>query len=303
MTLVNYADRLKLSLMAIVILAVDAKPQTVPADLSAEVDSIKTTGEESSHSLLSALGYSSNMLYLGSSISRNNPCGYGSLIYGFKDELNITASAFHLSYHNPFVPLYNFSVNYSHDLNSWFDFSAGLYRYQVTRSLADTLSGSFTYGEATFGVDWRLLYTVISFGGIFSSEDGSYLQVRNSRYFETPEFFKNKVNVSFDPYLNLLVGTLVTEETSALQESPGGTHPKPPWSNGIGTGNSKVTGTTSYTKKFGLMELELGLPVAINAERLTVEAETIYILPFYKDSDYPDIKGFVFLISIYLRIF
>src|SRR5665648_215802 len=136
--------RLKLSLMAILIMCVEALPQTATVKSTLAGDSIKISGEESSHSFYSGLGYGSNMIYLGSTISQNNPYYYTALTYGFKDELYVTASAIHLYDRSPFIPLYSISLNYSHVINSWFDFSLGLYRYQVTQSLADTLFGSFT---------------------------------------------------------------------------------------------------------------------------------------------------------------
>lgn len=106
------------------------------------------------------------------------------------------------------------SLNYSHVINNWFDISAGVYRYQVDQSLTDTLFSSFTYGDLTLGFDWKLLYSKISAGGLFAEENQAYFQLRNSRYFQTPEFFKGKANISLDPYANLLFGTVTEVVTS-----------------------------------------------------------------------------------------
>jgi hypothetical protein len=51
------------------------------------------------------------------------------------------------------------------------------------------------------------------------------------------------------------------------------------------------------------MEADFGLPVAFSTDVITVEAEAGYVLPVYTDPDYPGIKGFVFLLSVYFRIF
>ena len=51
------------------------------------------------------------------------------------------------------------------------------------------------------------------------------------------------------------------------------------------------------------MELDLGLPVAFNTNRMTIEAEAGYIIPFNYEPGYQIPKGFVFLISAFFRIF
>ena len=106
----------------------------------------------------------------------------------------------------PLLAFYTGSLNYNHAFNSWFDISAGVYRYQVHPSLADTLLRNFTYGDLTLGIDWRLIYSKISVGTLLSDENQTYFQIRNSRYFQTPEFSRKKFYISFDPYINLLLG-------------------------------------------------------------------------------------------------
>ena len=284
--------------LALLFLSLNAISQTDTITVANVTDSTGIVEDSPRHSLFSGLGYGSNMIYLGSTISQDQPYGFAALTYGFKDELYVTASAIHLYERSPFLAFYNLSLNYSHVINTWFDYSLGIYRYQVAPSLADTLFSNFTYSDASLGVDWRLLYTRLSFGGILVKDGGSYLQIKNSRYFETPEFIGKKAYVSFDPYVNLLFGTLITTETtdgtSTTTSGPGR-----PWGSGTGTGS----GSTSYTRHFGLMEADLGLPVALNSDRFTLEAEASYVFPVYTDTDYPGVKGFVFLLSFYFRIF
>lgn len=261
-------------------------------------DTSKTGSGISKHALYAGTGYGSNMIYLGSTISQNQPYCYGTLAYGFKNKLYASASAVHLTGYNPFLSFYIGSLNYNHVFNSWFDISAGAYRYQVVPSLTDTLFNSFFYGDLTLGVDWRLIYSKISVGGLQSEENQVYFQLRNSRYFQTPELFNGKADISFDPYVNLLFGTIVevetTTETTLVVSSPGRK-----WKN-------KKYGTTTYTsysKKFGLMEIDFGLPVAFNTDFMTIEAEVDYVLPVYNDPDIHGPKGFVFMLSGIFRIF
>ena len=264
-------------------------------------DSTTAVEDEPKHSLYAGLGGGSNMIYLGSTISQDQPFLSTALTYGFKSELFITASANHLSDRSPFLAFYNFSANYIHTVNSWFDFSLGLYRYQVVPSLEDTLFTSFNYADAAVGFDWKILYTTVSYGAIIAKNGGSYLQIKNSRFFESPAFMNGKATVSIDPYVNLLFGTVITMETTDVS---GTTKKKPPgrplWKD---PSPGQSSSTTSYTRKFAAMEADFGLPVAFSTDVITVEAEAGYVLPVYTDPDYPGIKGFVFLLSVYFRIF
>ncbi|MDP4224090.1 MAG: hypothetical protein Q8868_12335 [Bacteroidota bacterium] len=260
-----------------------------------DTSSVKSAG--SYHSFFAGTGFGSNMIYLGSTISHDQPYGYGTLAYGYKNELFTSVSAAHLSNYNPFIAFYIGALNYNHVFSSWFDISSGIYRYQVVSSLTDSLFNSFTYGELTLGVDWRLLYSKISIGGLVSEENQAYFQFRNSRYFQTPEIFNGKANISFDPYANLLFGNLVTVRTSTentvVVSSPGRSWKKRKYG---------TTTYTSYSKHFGLMEADFGLPVAFNTDKMTIEAEADYILPVYKDPDIHGPKGFIFMLSGFFRI-
>ncbi|MFZ0471265.1 MAG: hypothetical protein WAL94_01495 [Bacteroidales bacterium] len=331
-------------------------------------DSTKIPGESHGPSLYTGLGYGSNMVYLGSTISRNQPFGYAYLAFGLTDDLFLSASAFHLSYFEPYGAFYSGALTYSHDFNSWFDISAGTYRYQVQPSLADTLFSNFTYGDVAVGIDWRLLYTQISFGGFIMKDPQTYLQVKNSRYFVTPDFLKKKANISFDPYVNLLFGNMITVETfsgttlitttqtytspassvsgpnsgtdagsgtglgtdagtgaGAGTGSGSGSGSGAGTGSGTGSGSSSTTGNTSattsttttttttttpvpttstvYSENFRLIEIEFGLPVALNLNFMTLEAEASYLLPAYSDSAYTGPKGFIFTVSALFKIF
>lgn len=272
-------------------------------DLSGQShDTLKTTTEGSLHSLFAGGGYGSNMVCLGSTISQDQPFSFASLTYGFINTLYASVSPVHLSGLNPYISFYIGAVNYSHVFNSWFDISADLYRYQVVSSRTDTLFDSFTYGNLTLGFDWKILYTKISAGGLFSEEDQAFFQLRNSRYFQTPEFLKGKANISFDPYVNLLSGTLSEVQTATeTMQYYSISSPYRKWGK---SGKHTPAGTTyTYSRKFGLLEMDFGLPVALNTDFMTIEAEPSYVIPFYDDSFYPGTKGFIFQLSILFRIF
>jgi hypothetical protein len=190
------------------------------------------------------------------------------------------------------------SLNYSHAFNSWFDISTGIYRYQVSPSLKDTLFNNFTYGDFTLGLDWRLLYSKFSAGALFSDENQLYFQVRNSRYFQTSEIMKKSMFISFDPYINLLFGTLTTAETKTNQVIT--KKVIPPFAPGIikKQNNPEVV----YSQSFNIMELDIGLPIAFNFNFMTLEAETNYIIRLNTSSEAFSAKGFLFMLSGYIRI-
>ncbi len=253
--------------------------------------------DASVHSLYSGLGYSNNMIYMGSNLSQDKPLYTGSLTYGYKDQLFATVSVNHLAAYDPVISFSAFTLSYSRDLNNWFDVSLDLSRYQVNSELSDTLFNNFFYGSIALGADWKILYTNLSIGGVFSEGSGAYFQLRNSRYFETSRIMNNRIFFSFDPFVNLLAGTLtktVTPDGTIIGVS------EPFKSSKSGSGQHSSSSSTDY---FSLMEIDFGLPVGINSDRVTIEAEPGYIMPAYSGSEAEGTEGFTFFLSIYFTIF
>ena len=296
----------KLKILLLLVLPLNAFSQTDTAKIISVADTGTSFKSGSVHSLYSSLGYGSNMIYLGSTISQNQSFSFATMTYGFNNEFYASASAFHLPNFSPFLSFYNFSLNYGHAFNTWFDISIGLSRYQLDKTLSDTLFSSFTYGDITLGIDWRLLYSKISAGGLLADKNQAYFQFRNSRYFQTPEFFKDKVFVSFDPYINLIFGTIIkaesSTETTYTTSDPFRPKGSGGWNTSSTTSSSASSTNISYSKIFGLMEIEFGLPVSLNFDRTTIEAGASYVLPTYKN-DFIAPGGFVFLLSASFRIF
>ncbi|HOU03017.1 MAG: hypothetical protein GT600_11765 [Bacteroidales bacterium] len=294
-------------------------------------DTVNTDVKESKHSLYPLAGFGSNMVYLGSTISHNQPFMYSGLAYGFNNEFFLSASSFHLSGVKPFFAFHNFSLSYNHVFNSWLDMSFGAYRYQVDKTLTDSLFNSFFYSDIVIGIDWKLLYSKLSFGGFLMKDPQTYFQIKNSRYFKTPDFFNGKAFISFDPYVNLLFGNLITTKiTNGVSTITTTQQYNNPWNSGDKTGNSSTghgtgysggygagsgsstsattttsvpTYSVSYKEEFNIMQVELGLPVAFNLNSITIEAEAAYVLPTYKSLEYPGPEGFIFLLSGFFRIF
>ena len=248
------------------------------------------------HALYTGAGYGSNMIYLGSTVSGNKPFGYAALTYGYNNEFFAGVSALKLFDKDPGNAFYSGTLGYSHVFNSWFDVSTSVSGYMFSRTTGDSLFSDFIYGDLTLGFDWKLIYSKISLGALITDETNPYMQLRNSRFFETGKFLNDKATISFDPYFNLIFGNLIESKTTY------GTNVKKP---GFGkhNPNKPLFLYNSYSSTFKLQEIDFGVPAALNFEKLTVEAETSYIFPAYDDSEFPGPKGFVFLLSAYFRIF
>jgi hypothetical protein len=286
---------------ALMIIPLTALPQENSISELPVLDSALNVKLVSPHSLYASTGYGNNMV-LGSTFSQDRPFYFGSLVYGYKNELFASLSTFHLAEFELFLAFQALALNYCHVFNSWFDISVGASRYQVANQLADTLFSSFFYGDLTIGIDWRLIYSKISVSGLFSETSAAYYQMRNSRYFQTPEFFRNKMFISFDPYASLLFGSM-TKTTTSEGTTIGLFSPF--HSNGYGRNSSGggYSGMSKTSAIFGLMEVDLGLPVGLNIGKCTIEAEPGYVFPMYTITDTPSPKGFVFQLSFSYKFF
>jgi hypothetical protein len=289
---------IKTAASSILLLAVlfQASAQSSP-DTTASGSSTETAEKKSIHSFYGGAGAGSNMNYLGYTLSQDNPFGFGFLSYGLKDKLYLSATAYTLSNLSPFIAYYNIDLSFAHTFNSWFDISLSLSRYNVQKELRDTLFNNFNYASATFGFDWKILYSTFSVGGLIYEDSQLYIQAKNSRYFETPSFAGGKAFFYFDPYVNLLIGNIISVET--VEETTAANYNgRNPWSH-----PGESTSTTQYTEKFGFMEIDFGLPVAFSYDFFTVEVEPGYILPLYQNAGTSSIQGFLILVSAFFRIF
>lgn len=276
-----------------------------PSVLLSQSDSIHGSGRMSAipakiadkkHSLYAGIGGGNNLIYLGSSISDNKPFYSGSVSYGYKNAMFASVSATHLSGLSPFPAFYNFSVNFSHTFNSWLDISSDAAVYKSAKALKDSLFSDFAYLNITTGFDWRLLYTRISFSGLFSEERGFYCQISNSRYFQTGEFFRGKAMVYFNPDMDFLIGKLFTVENPTGSKNYG---KAPPFSHS----RKKTPGTSEViTEKLGPIDLMFNFPVTFNYGNVSVEAVPGYILPLHCNSYYTEPDGFSFYLNIIYKI-
>ncbi|MCX6335239.1 MAG: hypothetical protein NT092_13235 [Bacteroidia bacterium] len=260
-------------------------------------DSVRTGSNiKRSNSLFAGVGYGSNMIWLGSTISGNHPYYSAALTYGFGKGLYLTASSSYVTGLKLFPSFYCLSSSYGHSVNKWFDISSSLAGYKTREALRDTLFSDFGYVNFITGFDWKILYTRISLSGVISEDLKGYIQIINSRYFKTGAFLNGDSYVSFNPEFSILAGEIIEIVTQTGTKKYGLSPPFRHYKK-----NSTVT-TESYTSKFGVIDFEFSVPVDFNYKSFSIELEPGFVLPAYKNPEYPAPDGFSVYISIYLRI-
>jgi hypothetical protein len=294
-----------------------------------EQDSSLLSGKVSKHLLYTAEGIGSTPLFPGSSVNQNQAFSYASILYGFNNELFVSTSAFKLLSSDYPADFCSYSINYTYSLTRWFDLSFTASQIRFINNIKDSLFSSFVYADINTGFSYKFWHTYISSSGLFSGSSQYFFQFKNSVYLQTTPFLRGKVFLSFNPYINMLFGSyfkskttivttpIITYDTISVSVS-GGTGTDLTGdriyagSAGTSTGpttmmNSSTTLVTSsettYSKVSGLMEISMGLPVAINFRRLTFEAEAGYVIPEYSNALMPVSKGFVFMFSAYIKVF
>jgi hypothetical protein len=275
----------------IVAISLTGLPVTVFAQTS---DSIRVIP----HSLYGGFDYGSNLVYLGSTISDNLPYFTPSLTYSYRDKLYLSASASHVNSISPILAFTSLSATYNKTVNSWFDYSAGIAGYITSGSLRETLFSDFGIINLHAGFDWNILYSKLSFSEVYSGNLSSYIQVRNSHYFQTGQFWKEKAFLSFDPSISVLFGDLVKVETTTGITRLGINAPFRKYRKFF----IPIT-TTRYTYTFGMIDTEFSLPVTLNFSRFSLQAETLYILPAHSDPEFMSPEGFALNLTAYIKLF
>jgi hypothetical protein len=248
------------------------------------------------HTLYCGTGYGSNMIYLESTISRGRPYYSVMLTYGFMNSFYLSVSSSHIERTSPFMAFSSLAVSYRHTFNKWFDISADLAGYKTAKVLEQTLFSDFAFINFTSGFDWKILYTKLSLGAVFSVNNKGYIQLKNSRYFQTHELFNGKAFISFDPDVNLLFGDVVRIKTILGTVRYGYSSPLRYF--------RRIQHPTieSISSTFGLMNIEFSLPVTLNCRNFSIEGEPGYFLPAYKNKEYPAPSGFSYFMTVYIRI-
>jgi len=260
-------------------------------------DSAAKSAAVKKHNLFVSTAFGSNMIFLGSSISSNNPYYGAGLVYGYKGSFFLSASATHIRDIEPFGAFFSAAADYKHTFNKWFDVAAEVAGYKTDFRRREKLFSDFTYAGFTAGFDWKILYTRITSSLIYSGETKGYLQISNSRYFQTPYFLKKKAYVSFFPEINLLMGQLVKVDDDSGNPIQGY---MPPF---FRQRPDQPLPLITVSTRFAPVYLNFSSPVTFSYKGFSLEADPCYILPTFKDNMIKPPKGFTFYMTATFRIF
>lgn len=225
-------------------------------------------------------GYGSDLLYSGYSLSGHKPYYSMDLLYRFNKEWTASAAIYNLEGASPAIAFYDAALGYRRYFNSWLDAGASLSAYFTNPSIQHTYFGNFAYLTVTGGLDWRLLYSRVVYSALLDDSGSHYLQVKNSHYFSTNDFWKEKAFMDFNPTLNFVFGDRYKLITTT-------------------SGDSEAMLDSS----FGLMDMEISIPIALTTANFSIEAEPLYYIPIHKDPDFPSDSGMFFFVNVYYRIF
>lgn len=244
-----------------------------------------STRQTARHALYGGLGFGSDMTYSGYSLSGTQPYYSADLLYSYNRTWTAAFMAYHLAGTQPTIAFYDFSLGYRKTFNSWWDVSASLAAYFTAKELKDQYFSDFAYLSVSGGFDWRILYTRAVFSTILDDSNTRYFQLKNSRYFSTRDFWKDKAYIDFNPTANLLWGKQYTITDTYTEETEAG-----------------PVDYYTYGTSFGLLDAELSLPVSFNYNQFTLEVEPLYNIPVYKDPDFPAREGLLLFINLYFKI-
>lgn len=251
-------------------------------------NSDSTLVENERHSLILGAGYGSNMRFSGIKLMESQPYLSSDLTYAYNNLLTANVALYHLPGIQPSVAFYDFSLGIAHTFNSYFDAALTLSRYCTANQLKETFFDNANYILASAGLDWRLIYTNVSYSAMLASESQHYLRIANSHYLPIKQLKKGRGQFWIDPSVNFILSSYYSESSSD--------------GNGNGNKPSQEEETVQYDQLFGLTELEISLPMAVDFGKATLEVNPYYSVEIKKDALYPASSGFCLYINLYIKL-
>lgn len=238
--------------------------------------------------------WGSNLYYLGSSLTNDRGFLTSDLTYVYKNSLWVSGVLYNLPGYKPALPFYDLAAGFQHNLNDRLDLNTSLSHHQVNTQNSDTLFNSFTYAILGMGYDFDLFYSRLSVGRILGTNSQTYLSWKSSRYMRSPDFFSDRSYLTANPAINFYFGDRYKIQSHTTSGPP---IVRP----GMGPGGGGNE-TQAYDSSFGLMDLELSVPLGWHFQNFSLEAEPVYLIPIHNDPDFPSSKGFTLYISAYIRL-
>ncbi len=248
--------------------------------------------KQPSNQVFAGVGFGSNLIYFGTSLTGNQPYLSAELLYAWEEGIWAGAGFFHLPGTQPFIAFSNFAVGYSHVFNQIFDASTSISRFNANNVASVDTYSDYTFLSASLGIDWVVLYTSIKPGWLFAQENSFYLLVKNSHYFFTRNLGNSNSFFSFNPGLSFMIGTYAwlshtTRPLYPIRRRPGMIITPVP---------------IEVNQEFRPLDMQISLPVAFNTKRMSLEFEPAFFYNFYQVETLPKGGHFFFTTGIYFKL-
>jgi hypothetical protein len=256
---------------------------------SSETDSIKKTDLTQKKKLTAYIGgnYGSNYLYYGRTFSGNKPYYSTDLTLMHKSGFWTAGSVYHLFHETPYINFYDLSIGWQDTFKPWLDGGITFTRFIFPKTETDGSAVGFSFWTFQAGFDWNFLYSSINASILSGDNIDLYIILKNSRYFQTKTFARNKMYFSFDPSFTFVAGSSDYYKVTQIKRRIGR------WPGAI---------IVEKERQFQLLDFEFTFPVALNWSKVTLEPAVTYYHPVNLTFNDFSQEGFYLYFSLLISI-
>jgi hypothetical protein len=202
--------------------------------------------------------YQSAFTFLGRDFGQTIPFGSFDIMYFFNSGLYFNISSF--KFLQTDIPLqYGVTLGYFKEISKNTDINISYSQFIVNQSSGITGIENLGFLQATFGLDWGIMYSTIQPQVLFNEKNDYFLGSHHSRYFEIDQKLFKKVTVSFEPKISILAGT------SRFYQ--------------VGFDGQLETAQIEKTEKFQLVSSEITIPLNFGSGGWEFEFQPRYVIP------------------------
>lgn len=247
-----------------------------------ESDSTNIDEKETVYDFLIINGrYQNAFTFLGRDFGQTIPFGSLDIMYFFNSGLYFNLSSF--KFLQTEVPVqYGATLGYFKELSKNTDINISYSQFIVGQSSGISGIENMGFLQATFGLDWGVMYSTIQPQLLFNEKNDYFIGSHHSRYFEIDQKLLKKITISFEPKFSILAGT------SRFYQ--------------VGFDGQMENAQMENTDKFQLISSEVTLPITLAKGGWEFEFQPRYIIPLnlpeFDNSSTRFIWGFQFSYAI-----
>jgi hypothetical protein len=225
--------------------------------------------------------YQNAFTFLGRDFGQTIPFGSLDIMYFFNSGLYFNLSSF--KFLQTEVPVqYGATLGYFKELSKNTDINISYSQFIVGQSSGISGIENMGFLQATFGLDWGVMYSTIQPQLLFNEKNDYFLGSHHSRYFEIDQKLLKKITISFEPKFSILAGT------SRFYQ--------------VGFDGQMENAQMENTDKFQLISSEFTFPITLAKGGWEFEFQPRYIIPLnlpeFDNSSNRFIWGFQFSYAI-----